>query len=35
MTDDGPIIANLMLDGIWDENIRTEELRALGQNPAR
>lgn len=21
MTDDGPIIANLMLDGIWDENI--------------
>ncbi|MCB0852020.1 MAG: hypothetical protein KDD63_07365, partial [Bacteroidetes bacterium] len=25
MTDDGPIIANLMLEGIWDENVNTEE----------
>jgi len=24
MTDDGPVIANLMLEGIWDENVRTE-----------
>ena len=29
MTDDGPRIANLMLDGIWDENIRTEEMARL------
>lgn len=29
MSDDGPIMANLMLDGIQDENIRTEDLRAL------
>lgn len=27
MTEDGPQIANLMLDGIWNENVRTEELR--------
>jgi hypothetical protein len=27
MTDSGPIIANLMLDGIWDENVRTEDIR--------
>lgn len=26
MTDDGPIMANLLLDGIWDENVRTEEM---------
>lgn len=26
MTDNGPIIANLLLDGIWDENIRTEQM---------
>jgi hypothetical protein len=25
MTDDGPILANLMLEGIWDENVRTED----------
>lgn len=25
MTDDGPIMANLMLDGVWDENVQTEE----------
>lgn len=24
MTDDGPIMANLLLDGIWDENVNTE-----------
>ncbi len=29
MTDDGPRIANLMLDGIWDEDIRTEEMARL------
>lgn len=26
MTDEGPILANLRLDGIWDENVRTEEM---------
>jgi hypothetical protein len=26
MTDEGPVLANLMLDGIWDENIRTEDV---------
>jgi hypothetical protein len=26
MTEDGPIIANLLLEGIWDENVVTEEL---------
>ncbi len=26
MTDDGPIIANLLLEGIWDEDIHTEEM---------
>ena len=26
MTDHGPILANLYLDGIWDENIRTEKM---------
>jgi len=26
MTDHGPILANLYLDGIWDENIRTTEM---------
>ena len=29
MSDRGPRIANLMLSGIWDENIRTEEVKAL------
>ncbi|MBI2877177.1 MAG: hypothetical protein HYY20_09875 [Candidatus Tectomicrobia bacterium] len=29
MTDQGPILANLMLSGIWDENVRTEESRRL------
>ena len=27
MTKNGPLIANLLLDGIWDENIVTEEKR--------
>ena len=26
MTDHGPILANLYLDGIWDENVRTAEM---------
>lgn len=26
MTDRGPILANLYLDGIWDENVRTEAM---------
>ncbi len=26
MTDNGPIMANLLLDGIWDENVQTEAL---------
>jgi hypothetical protein len=26
MTDKGPRVANLLLDGIWDENIRTEQM---------
>jgi hypothetical protein len=26
MTDLGPILANLYLDGIWDENVRTEQM---------
>ena len=26
MTDFGPILANLYLDGIWDENVRTEQM---------
>jgi hypothetical protein len=29
MTGQGPRVANLMLEGIWDENIRTERLAAL------
>ena len=28
MMDDGPKVTNLMLDGIWDEDIRTEEIVA-------
>ncbi len=27
MTDDGPIMANLQLEGIWDENVSTEKTR--------
>jgi predicted phosphodiesterase len=26
MTDNGPIMANLLLEGIWDENVMTEDL---------
>lgn len=26
MTDQGPLLANLYLDGIWDENVRTEKM---------
>lgn len=29
MTDQGPILANLQLDGIWDENVFTEEARTF------
>ncbi len=29
MTDEGPVIANLLLDGIWDEDVFTEPERAL------
>ena len=29
MTPDGPVVANLLLDGIEDEDVRTPELRAL------
>ena len=29
MTDDGPLLANLLLDGIWDENVATADSRAL------
>ncbi len=32
MTDEGPILANLFLDGIWDENVATEELVDLVRN---
>ena len=31
MTDAGPIMANLMLDGIWDENVNTEEYFAFSR----
>ncbi len=29
MTDKGPLLANLLLDGIWDEDIYTERTKAL------
>lgn len=32
MTEEGPILANLFLDGIWDENVVTEELVDLVRN---
>jgi len=32
MTDRGPILANLRLDGIWDENIRTVEMARTMRN---
>ncbi|MDX1906986.1 MAG: sugar-binding protein [Bacteroidia bacterium] len=31
MTPDGPIMANLLLEGIWDENINTEKQAAFTQ----
>ncbi|MEM9986708.1 MAG: sugar-binding protein, partial [Bacteroidota bacterium] len=31
MTQDGPIIANLLLDGIWDESVHTEDMMAYSQ----
>ncbi|MEM9325317.1 MAG: metallophosphoesterase, partial [Bacteroidota bacterium] len=32
MTEEGPILANLMLDGIWDENVVTEDIVELVRN---
>lgn len=32
MTEEGPILANLFLEGIWDENVVTEELVDLVRN---
>jgi len=32
MTDEGPVMANLMLQGIWDENIRTEDIAEAMNN---
>jgi len=32
MTDEGPILANLFLEGVWDENVVTEALVDLVQN---
>jgi 3',5'-cyclic AMP phosphodiesterase CpdA len=29
MTDEGPVIANLILEGIWNENVVTEELNEM------
>ncbi len=31
MSPSGPRVANLMLDGIWDENVRTESIREFHQ----
>lgn len=32
MTDEGPVLANLMLEGIWDENVRTEDVMIAMEN---
>jgi hypothetical protein len=32
MTEEGPILANLLLEGIWDENVVTEEIVDLVRN---
>nr|WP_299385656.1 metallophosphoesterase [Allomuricauda sp.] len=32
MTEEGPILANLFLDGIWDENVVTEDLLDMVRN---
>lgn len=29
MTNEGPVIANLLLDGIWDENVVTDKISAI------
>ena len=34
MTDDGPVLANLLLEGIWDESVRTEATRDFQENVA-
>ncbi len=31
MTQDGPIMANLLLDGIWDESVHTEDMMAYSR----
>lgn len=35
MTDDGPVIANLMLEGIWDEDVRNEDMLVSTHNALR
>ncbi len=35
MTDDGPVMANLQLEGIWDENVSTEKSRKYLNELAR
>jgi hypothetical protein len=36
MTDNGPIIANLLLEGIWDENVVDEQIAGIvNSNPLR
>ena len=32
MTENGPVMANLQLDGIWDENVSTEKTRAYASD---
>jgi hypothetical protein len=32
MTEEGPLLANLLLEGIWDENVVTEEIVELVRN---
>lgn len=31
MTDEGPVMANIFLEGIWDENVTTEEMAKFAQ----
>lgn len=34
MTDEGPVLANLLLEGIWDENVVNEDIsRIMGSDP--
>ena len=36
MTENGPVIANLLLDGIWDENVVTEDVgRMINNSPVK